>query len=370
MRILFYSPFNQRARDVESLILALKEDGHEMFSLSQAEGNYFHPILQRNGVTTASYIVPQRPGWLYALKHLFYLIRFCHINKIDIVFSHLESANFVACVAQYFVRANVFPCRHHVDEGYLYNFDQSLYYKFINKLSRKIIVVSERAAKYMVVKEGVNPTKIFHINLGYNFALFDRPNHDSVESIKASFSCDILLLTICRLTKHKRADLAIATTAELVGKGLDVKLIILGKGEQEAELKQLVESLDLVERVCFTGYVSNVTDYLFAADFLLHPSVLESSCVVVKEAGIARLPVIVCNGVGDFDEYVLDRENGFKVDRNRFVAHASEIIMQYGFDRLRLEAMTEQMYATISALFSIDSAMVSYKALIKSSRQK
>ncbi|NJM26390.1 MAG: hypothetical protein HC859_13810 [Bacteroidia bacterium] len=38
-RILFYSPFNQRSRDTESLMIAFKQMGHRVLSLSQQEGH-------------------------------------------------------------------------------------------------------------------------------------------------------------------------------------------------------------------------------------------------------------------------------------------------------------------------------------------
>ena len=38
MNILFYSSFNARARDAETLMLAFKKQGHRVVSLTQAEG--------------------------------------------------------------------------------------------------------------------------------------------------------------------------------------------------------------------------------------------------------------------------------------------------------------------------------------------
>jgi glycosyltransferase involved in cell wall biosynthesis len=48
-----------------------------------------------------------------------------------------------------------------------------------------------------------------------------------------------------------------------------------------------------------------------AADLLMHPSVTEASSNVVKEMGLLNKAVAVCEHVGDFDDYIKDRENGY-----------------------------------------------------------
>jgi hypothetical protein len=172
-RILFYSPFNQRSRDTESLMIAFKGAGHDVYSLSQQEGREIHDFLKSYDIHTNSYIVPgTRGGAGYYFKHLKYFARYCREHKIDIVYSHLEPANFVASVGQYMIRARTFLCRHHIDEGKLYNFDRDLYYRVTYKLARKIIVVSDHARRYMIEHEKIPARKIIHINLAYNFDLY------------------------------------------------------------------------------------------------------------------------------------------------------------------------------------------------------
>src|SRR5688572_19390115 len=101
-RILFYSPFNQRSRDTESLMLAFNKQGHKVICLSQQEGNLINDFLNANGVTAVSYVIPgRRNGWWYYCRHLFFFVRFCWKHNIQIVYSHLEPANFVAAIGQY-----------------------------------------------------------------------------------------------------------------------------------------------------------------------------------------------------------------------------------------------------------------------------
>jgi glycosyltransferase involved in cell wall biosynthesis len=78
----------------------------------------------------------------------------------------------------------------------------------------------------------------------------------------------------------------------------------------------------------FLGYENDVLTYLKASDWLVHPSISESSCVVVKEAGIVELPVIVCKGVGDFEEYLTNGVDSFIISPSHFCEEAFEIIVR------------------------------------------
>ncbi len=360
-KILFYSPFNQRSRDTESLMLAFKQQGHKVISLTQQEGCQINSFLTENGILAVSHVLPgQRSGWLYFLRHLVYLIRFCHRNKIDIVYSHLEPANFVASIGQYFIKAKTYLCRHHVNEGNLYKFDKDLYYRITYRLARRVIVVSERARRYMVDKEKVPSKKVLHINLAHNFELYAKVDPSRVNEIKKIQNAEILLLSACRFTEYKRPHLAIEVVKSLVDKGVEAKLILLGKGEMQQQLEDLVRDLKLERNVSMPGYVNNILDYMSASDFFLHPSILDSSCVSVKEAALVRLPCIVCRGVGDFDEYLLDRQNAFLSNPETFVSESTQAILEYRNQKHALEEMGNNLNKSVLSTFSVDAVLTQY----------
>lgn len=324
--ILFYTPFYRRSRDVESLMLAFKEKGHRVISLTQLEGRDINPFLQTRGIEAFSYYLPGNPNFFYFLRHLLYFIRFCWRNDVSIVFSHLDAANFVASIGQYFIRSKVYLCRHHIDEAALYNYNLSWSYRLTNLFSRKIIAVSKHSVEYMIKVEGISPRKLIHINLAYDFSLFPPPDKKIVETIRSKYGGAPLLITVCRLTNFKRPDLSIKLLEKLRKNNINAKLIILGSGDMQSSLEEYVNAHDLNDVVFFLGHIGNVLEYIAAGDFLIHPSVLESSCVVVKEAGLVERPVIVCRGIGDFDDYIHHGRNGFLVRKDHFVDDASEII--------------------------------------------
>ena len=363
MNILFYSPFNNRSRDTESLMLSFKEMGHRVISLSQNNGDFIHPFLRKQGIDTFSFVLGEKKGSLYFLQHLIHLIWFCYRNRVDVIYSHLESANFVSSLAQYFVRARVFICRHHIDEARLRGFDRALYYRLTYKLAKHIIVVSNRGLDYMVKSEGIPMSKIHKINLAYDFKLYSAPCFEKVSELRTSNVCDVLLLSVARLTSFKRIDLSIETLYGLVKNGIDARLMILGAGSELVKLKELAISYGLYKRISFPGHVQNVADYLAASDYLVHPSILESSCVIVKEAGLIERPVIVCKDVGDFDEYIFHKKNGFIVDPDHFADQAVACIMQSYKNKAGLANMGYQLNLEIIRHFSIENIIFEYNKL-------
>lgn len=361
--ILFYSPFNQRSRDTESLMLAFKDQGHRVISLSQEEGVLINEFLISKGVKASSHVITGSRGWWYYLQHIIYFVRFCWLEKVQVVYSHLEPANFVASISQFAIRARVFICRHHIDEARLYMFDKKASYKITYRLAKRIIVVSNHAKQYMIREEGIPQKKIIHINLAYDFKLYSNPNHLEVKELRDQYSCDVLLTAALRLTKYKRPEIAIDTLSMLLDKGVDAKLVIMGQGDMMGLLRQKLDALNLSGSVFLVGFVPNPLSYMQAADFILHPSILDSSCVTIKEAGLLSKPVIVCDGIGDFKDYIIHGENGFLVNPDLFAIEGSDIIKNIKDNKVYLNELGKNLKTSVSRLFDINHVIHSYSEL-------
>lgn len=345
-------------------MIAFKQQGHKVVFLTQQEGYLINAFLMQSGIDTYAHVVKRlKTDWLYYFKHLIFFIFFCWKHNIEVVYSHLEPANFVASIGQLFIRARVFMCRHHIDEARLYNFDKKLSYRITYGLARQIIVVSDHAKKYMVDTERISASKIRHINLAYDFNLYEKCDPISVSNIRQKYKADLLLVSVCRMTLYKRPQIAIETLKVLIDQNIDAKLILLGKGDLESELHQIIKTLNLDRRVFMPGYVDNVLEYMTAADFFLHPSVLESSCVTIKEAGLVNLPTIVCRGVGDFDEYLINGRNGFMVNRECFAKEASELLIQHFMQKELLKEIGANLNTTVHNLFDLKNVIANYDQL-------
>lgn len=363
MNILFYTPLNSRCRDIESQAAAFTKNGHQIFLLTQNEQGSLHDNFKSYGYSVKPAPFSSRFTSILVLVRMFHLIRHCYQNRIDIVYAHLEPSNFIAVLSQYFVRSRVIICRHHVDEARLYPFGKDLSYKFTYRFAKEIIVVSDHAKRFMVREENVAENRIYHINLAYNFDFYPIPDSESVNALRKNLQTDVLLLSVCRLTAYKRPAFSIEVLKTLLQQGLHAKLVILGRGELHDSLMEMIESEGLSEQCLLPGYVNNVLEYMAASDFLVHPSLLESSCISVKEAGLVKLPVIVCKGIGDNDEVIKHDENGFLVDPDNFVKESTEVILTNLQKTTDLSAIGLSLNKTIMNLFDIRHTASRYEEL-------
>ena len=123
----------------------------------------------------------------------------------------------------------------------------------------------------------------------------------TVKNLKPVYGIDILI-EVFNLIKIKWPD-------------FPVKLLIVGGGSQEAELKSLIEKYNLSDDTIFTGEVKNKNTPLYynmmhMAAFLSHR---ESFGVAALEASACGIPVIVSKAPG-FYESVVDGKSGLIID--------------------------------------------------------
>ncbi len=121
---------------------------------------------------------------------------------------------------------------------------------------------------------------------------------------------------------------------------LNLKLLIVGKGRKEEELKAQVSSLGIKEYVEFTGAVAHtsVPSYFNKMDIVVVPSVLdgESFGVAAVEASACEKPVIVSN-VGGLPEVVIDGITGLICEPRNSTCLAEKIDLLIQDEQLRIQ---------------------------------
>jgi len=100
--------------------------------------------------------------------------------------------------------------------------------------------------------------------------------------------------------------------AKAVTENQKLRLLIVGSGALEEELKKQVQEEHLQEKVIFTGYRSDTVDLLNAVDIFAHPSLWEGFGLSVLEAMNMGKPVVATN-VSALPELVEDTVTGFLV---------------------------------------------------------
>ena len=119
-----------------------------------------------------------------------------------------------------------------------------------------------------------------------------------------------IVVSTSRLTPKNGLDYLIKATAPLG----DVKLIIIGDGEQRKHLESLIQNLKLKNRVFLLGTLPHkeLPQYLAIADAFCRPSVNEGFGISFIESMACRIPTIG-TAVGGITDIINHGENGILV---------------------------------------------------------
>lgn len=119
------------------------------------------------------------------------------------------------------------------------------------------------------------------------------------------------LVCVGRLEPVKNQALLIRALGKM--QHTQVRLCLVGDGSDRAALEQLVQTLGLSERVTFTGFTADPTQYLRRGDVFVLPSLSEGFGIAVVEAMLQELPCL-CSNVGGIPEFIHEGENGWLFD--------------------------------------------------------
>ena len=169
----------------------------------------------------------------------------------------------------------------------------------------------------LVIGSGKYVKKRLRLNTKNNF-IVESPigmKKDFVESIQKENKDteDFIILSVGRLIQIKNFKLSILAFKLFLTNNpsiRNVKLTIVGKGEDEESLKKLVKTLAIEDKVEFVGKVSllEVQEYFAKADLFLFPT-LEMAGFVILEAMSHYLPVIALDFGGPKEFIIHDKES-------------------------------------------------------------
>ncbi len=127
-----------------------------------------------------------------------------------------------------------------------------------------VITVSEKSRKFIIDDFKVHGEKIIPIPNGISFSLLDELKNEKITEF--NFNKDMIyILAVGNLSKAKNYPLLLESFNILLNRRKNINLIILGKGEMEAELKKQAESLEISDFVNFLGYVDNPYKFMAAS---------------------------------------------------------------------------------------------------------
>jgi len=123
---------------------------------------------------------------------------------------------------------------------------------------------------------------------------------------------DFVLSNVGRMDYWKNQRILIEILPELKKNFPQIKLVFVGGGKEEQNLKHLVIKKRVKNDVIFLGQRSDVNQILKAFDIFIFPSLTEGLPLVIIEAMAVGLPIIA-SPVGGIPELIINGKNGFLV---------------------------------------------------------
>jgi glycosyltransferase involved in cell wall biosynthesis/peptidoglycan/xylan/chitin deacetylase (PgdA/CDA1 family) len=157
--------------------------------------------------------------------------------------------------------------------------------------SHATIAVSD-TVKDRLVRWGVRPGKIAVIPNGVDTddLGFDAEARDRVRAQFGISPGTYVIGALGRLDPNKRVDLTIEAAAPMLGETR--KILVIGRGEDQARLEAAARRIGVTDHVIFGGYQSDTTAMLAAFDLYVAASVQETFGLSVLEALASGLPVL------------------------------------------------------------------------------
>jgi glycosyltransferase involved in cell wall biosynthesis len=230
---------------------------------------------------------------LSALPVLYRLIR---QGRYDVVHSHLYRSQIYGRPAARLARTPVvLSTEHSIGETHLERRKMSpgvrALYLSTERFSDATIAVSETVKERMTAW-GVRPSRIVVIPNGVDLdrVAFDAAARTVVREQFGIADGDYVIGVLGRLDPNKQFDLVIEAAAPLLKEG--AKLLVVGKGAEDAHLREVAAACGVTDRVIFAGERHDVAAMLSAMDLFVASSAQETFGLSVLEALGNGAPVL------------------------------------------------------------------------------
>ncbi len=302
-------------RFLTPLVLELKNRGHHVECIFNGNGKTLES-LNSAYVPCHNFEFPKRSNPLQFAQAIYKFYRFLKKNDYDVVASHNRNASLVARVAAWLAQV---PINHYTAHGFYFHDDQSKISNFLSecleglltKITNHTLSQSNEDTLRMVQNNWIEPHKIETIGNGINTQKF-LPKNKPHKNKNSSFQ----ICAVGRVVKGKGLTDLLYAFKKFQSEIPNSKLLFIGGNIDQdisgnyQEVKDLIRSLTLDDRVQITGLVRNVEEHLFQSDVFVHPSYREGMPRSLLEAMCTGLPSIATN-IRGAREIISHGKNGF-----------------------------------------------------------
>ena len=226
----------------------------------------------------------------------------------------------------------------------------------------------------LLISRGFDPQRVYTLYNGVDFSRRPEivPRDAYLKSIGLSVEEDTVVFGIAaRINPVKDMTTLIRAFAATVEECPNIRLVIAGDGEQEAEIRALARELCPSGTVCFAGWVQQIDSFYNALDVNVLTSLSETFPYALTE-GARMHCATIASRVGGVPYLIDDGFNGLLFEP-RDVAKLTSHMVYFARHREERLAMGEKLYEKARRDFSLE-AMVSkqesiYETIIRRAKR-
>ena len=223
-------------------------------------------------------------------KHFHEVNKIMKNNNYDVVHSHEISTRIAVLyyANKYKVKTRILHSHSVIIENA--NIIKKITAKYNMFNANKYVACSKEASKIFgkrnveIISNGIEPKKF----------MYDSQSRTVIRNKYNIDSETYVLVQVGRLSEVKNYKFMIDVFEKIPGK---TKYFIIGDGEQKEPLKNIIKEKKLTNKVIMTGNISNVQDYLSAADLYVMPSISEGFAIGALESQANGLISIVSDTI-------------------------------------------------------------------------
>lgn len=354
-----YTPdINGVVTSIVTLKDALEREGHTVFIITNqpsiASTSYENNVLRLPGVELKFL-------YGYVLSSPIHIQAQAVIEEMELDVIHVHSEFGVGMFARIIARNLRLPLvstYHTTYEDYTH-YVNLLGLKSVDHLSRiavakmsrmftktaQIIIAPSEKTKKMLLGYDIKK-EIAVIPTGLDLERFDKRDDEAVKAIRSTYALQgiPLFVYIGRLAKEKSIDVVIRSFKELVVReGCDARLMIVGAGPSDDDLKEQAKDLGIQDNVIFVGRVPSeeVVNYYHVADAFISASLTETQGLTYIEALACGLCVFA-RPDRPLDGIIVDGETGYLFEDATTFADKAEAFIKASeqeHERIRTNAL-------------------------------
>ena len=240
------------------------------------------------------------------------LLRLTRKQKPNFLIAHLISSLPLAIFCLFTFRTKLIL---HIAGHPKLNLFRKILWKISSKNIFKVVCPSEELKKFFLdngifIEEQINVIEDPHLDINKINKL---KNHELKDNF---FHEGKIIIAIGRMTKQKNYSFLIRNFKTLSLKYNDIKLIIIGDGEEKDYLKDLIVELNITNKVKLIDYDSNIYKYLKRSNYYISTSIWEGSSLAMIDAAFIGIPILCSDCPTGRKEFIGKNERGFLYKQN------------------------------------------------------